>query len=137
MSRDPRVVCQLKELMQGLRPSRISEGPYVMGRRLPDVRTKFQRMCEVYYVGTPMAHCGTWRRIQEVRDEEGGVSGGVNEAVMLHTEDKGACLHGEARVWWPWQRAGPDKHVRTGGTSSSKTEAGLRLPLPLKKVMKE
>ena len=136
MSRDPRVACQLEELTQGLRLSRISEGPYVTGRRLPDIRRKFVRMCEVCYVGTPMAHCGIWRRIQEVRDEAGGVHGGVNEAVMLHTEYKGACLHGEARVGWPWQRTGTDKHVRTGRTSTSMTEVGLRFPLPQKMVVK-
>ena len=35
-----------------------------------------------------MAKCGTWHRIQEVRDEDGGVCDGVDEAVMLHREEE-------------------------------------------------
>ena len=59
---------------------------------MPAKRRKFEGMCEVYDEGTFMAQCDTWHRVQEVRDE-------VDEAVMLYREDKGACLHGEARVW--------------------------------------
>ena len=56
-------------------------------------------MCEFDDEGTFMAQCGTWHRLQEVRVEDGGMHDGVDEAVILHREAKGACLHGEARVW--------------------------------------
>ena len=53
-------------------------------------------MCEVYDEGTFVAQCGTWHRLQEVRDEDGGIHDGVDEAVMLYGE---IGEHGEARVW--------------------------------------
>ena len=69
------------------------------GRRVPAKRRKFQRKCEVFDEDTFMAKCGTWHRLHEVRIEDGGMHDGVSAAVMLHREDKGAYLHGEARVW--------------------------------------
>ena len=95
-SRDPRVAYQLKELKQGLRLSRISEEPYVKRRRVQAKQRKFERMCEV---GTFTAQCITLHRIQEVRDEDGGIHDGVDEAVMLHKVDRRAHLHKKVRVW--------------------------------------
>ena len=65
---------------------------------MPAKRRKFDRMCEVYDEGTFMAQCDTWHRLQEVWDEDGGMHDEVDAAVLLHREDKGACLHDEARV---------------------------------------
>ena len=79
-----------------LQLARISEGPYVVGRRVPITQKEFERLCKVYDERTFMAQCGLWHRMEKkilaLQNGEGKVHDEISEAKMLHKEDIGAYL---------------------------------------------
>ena len=67
---DPSVAHELRMLEQRIRLSRISEGPHVVGRRVPITQKESERLCEVYDERAFMARCSEYIFVHQQRIEQ-------------------------------------------------------------------